>query len=41
VQEASADIERRWARVVGSGELQALTATLQELDALGCAPIDR
>jgi DNA-binding MarR family transcriptional regulator len=37
VQEASADIERRWANAIGSRELQALTSTLQELDALGCA----
>jgi DNA-binding MarR family transcriptional regulator len=37
LQEASADIERRWADALGAPQLEDLTAVLEELDALGPA----
>lgn len=35
LQEASADIERRWAELLGEPEIQHLTDVLAELDAIG------
>ena len=39
LQEASADIERRWREAFGESKLQDLTTALEELDAVGPAPM--
>jgi DNA-binding MarR family transcriptional regulator len=39
-QKAAADIERRWADVLGPAQLHDVTATLEKLDALGPRAVD-
>jgi DNA-binding MarR family transcriptional regulator len=41
VQAASADIEHRWADALGATTIRDVTATLEELDALGAAASHR